>query len=268
MPLSIKSNGVTSVADVGSSVPGAGSPAAAGTSSITATPVKSPAVQLEAFFKSITTRFKIGNDTRDIATALRTTMQAVLAKRPDLADAKFDFVSSQGSIQVLSTELNEQDKGWLEGQLNANAALVAAVKTFHADATDVYTAIAEASDAPTTHSSEQVSDHIDRAVKFMSLFHALGSDIQSTLDQGGGAYFRTDGGALDPGRSSNSAAGFMSFMDQMQAIQDGAIGFASGDVMSPRGAFWMENPFYDAGFKLPNDVLGSGPASLGLSVKA
>lgn len=35
-----------------------------------------------------------------------------------------------------------------------------------------------------------------------------------------------------------------------------------------RNAFWMANPYWGAGFKLPDLQLGSASASAGLSVKA
>ena len=256
MDLSIPPNGTA--LDLASPPSNAQSPIPSAAGSITATPVPaaSQAEELAAFSESMTARYRLGDDTQAIATALQKTMQAIVDQRPDLADAKFDFVSRNGSLEVVSTDLSPKDKAWLAAQLNANAALLQSVNAFNQDATTV---------AQIPNSTDDVSNQVDGTVKFLSLLNSLGSDIQSTMNESGGTYSRSDGGPLDLNTPPNSAASFLSFATQMQAVQDGALTFESGGKSYPH-AMRMTNAYGDAGFKLSQLLPPS--ASLNLSVKA
>jgi hypothetical protein len=237
--------------------------------SITATPLvgSSEAEELAAFSESMTALYRLGDDTQDIATALQKTMQTIVDLRPDLAEARFDFVSKNGSLEVLSTELSLKDKNWLAAQLNANTTLAESVQAFNDDATTVYNIAAGKSLTAIPDSAHKVSDPVDGAVKFLSLLNSLGSDIQSTMDESGGTYSRSDGGPLDLSKAPDSAVSFLSFVAQMQAVQDGALTFESGGKFYSH-AMRMPNAYWDAGFKLSDLLPDSASASLGLSVTA
>lgn len=106
-------------------------------------------------------------------------MQSVVSERPDLANAHFDFHSSNGSIQVTSKDLSASDISWLQGQRNGNTSLVASVKAFHDDAVSGYAKWSEADGTPLTASqSDAVSARADGLGGFMSLFQSLGQDAQ------------------------------------------------------------------------------------------
>jgi hypothetical protein len=267
MELSIQLNGAAP--QLAPSAPSAQAPPApSGTGAITAIQVASSTAAQAALEDSWIARYKLGDDTREIAIALKQTMQKIVDQRPDLANTAFDFVAKNGSLQVVSTELSPQDRNWVATQLNANTALVDNVKTFNDDATTVYSVPADASPTSIAAAASKASDQVNGGVKFMSLLNSLGTDIQDTMNESGGKYSRTDGGALDLSRAPNSAARFLSFFDQMQAVQDGAMTFTAPNGKMSRNAFWMANPYSDAGFNLPDLPPGSASGSVGLSVKA
>ena len=270
MELSIHSNG-TPLTPAPSALSAAAPAAPSGTPPITSLQVASSTAEQAAFAAaqeaSWIARYKLGDDTREIAIALKQTMQKIVDQRPDLANTEFDFIAENGSLQVLSTQLSPKDRNWVAAQLNANSALVDNVNTFNDDATTVYSVPADASTS-IADAARTASDQVNGSVKFMTLLNSLGTDIQDTMNESGGTYSRTDGGPLDLSQSPNSATRFLSFIDQMQAVQDGALTFTAPDGKMSRNAFWMANPYSGAGFKLPDLQLGSGSASAGLSVKA
>jgi len=235
---------------------------------MTAIQVASSTAEEAALEKSWIARYKLGDDTREIAIALKKTMQTILSQRPDLANTSFDFIAVNGSLQVVSTALSPKDRNWVATQLNANTALVDNVKTFNDDATTVYSVPADASPTSIADAARKASDQVNGAVKFLSLLNSLGTDIQDTMNESGGTYSRADGGPLDLSQAPNSAATFLSFIDQMQAVQDSAMTFTSPNGKMSRNAFWMANPYFDAGFKLPDLQPGSASTSPGLSVTA
>lgn len=67
---------------------------------------------------------RMGNDARNIAYALTSSMRDVVSERPDLANAHFDFQSSNGTIQVTSKDMSASDVSWLQGKLNGNSLLL------------------------------------------------------------------------------------------------------------------------------------------------
>jgi hypothetical protein len=226
------------------------------------------AEQSAAFGEAMNALWGLGQHTQDIANALQTTMQAIIDQRPDLANAKFDFVSKNGSLEVVSTDLSPQDKGWLTSLLNANTSLVNSVKAFNDDATtmSLYDIGAQTSPTPIADSTRAVSKQVDGSVKFISFLDAVGNDIQQTMHAGRGAYVRSDGGPLDLGQSHNTATKFLSYTAQMQAVQTGAINFEYHGTTYTHGMS-MSNPYVNAWYNLKDFVSASLPATLGLSVK-
>lgn len=73
---------------------------------------------------------------RDVTSQLATSLHEIIAKRPDLADAQFDFMTDNGQIKVVSKTMTESDRAWVESTLNANAGLVLATRAFHQQAVD------------------------------------------------------------------------------------------------------------------------------------
>ncbi|SMC27249.1 hypothetical protein SAMN02745857_02766 [Andreprevotia lacus DSM 23236] len=51
-------------------------------------------------------------------------------QRPDLAHAQWDFALKGGKLSVVSNDLSDQDKAWLEGRLNADKTMQQAARTF------------------------------------------------------------------------------------------------------------------------------------------
>ncbi|WP_148654677.1 hypothetical protein [Paraburkholderia caribensis] len=170
---------------------------------------------------------KMGNDARNIAKALTSTMQSILSQRPDLANAHFDFHPSNGSIKVTSKALGASDILWLEGKLNGNASLVASVKAFHDDAVSGYAKWSEADGASLTASqSDAISEKADGLGGFLSLFQSLGQDAQK-YQMKDGDYKLADGSTMDLGQDPTTAAGFLLFVKSAQAAENGTSEFTS-----------------------------------------
>jgi hypothetical protein len=154
-------------------------------------------------------------------------MQAVLSERPDLANAHFDFQSSNGSIQVVSKSLNADDKSWLQEKPNSNAGLVQAVKAFHDDAVAGYASWADADGSPLTQAqSDDVSKNADGLVGFLDLFKNLGNDAQQYQIKDG-TYTTSDGSPMNLAQDPTTAAGFLAFNKSAQASANGSFSFTS-----------------------------------------
>ncbi|MBW0445147.1 hypothetical protein EN871_04345 [bacterium M00.F.Ca.ET.228.01.1.1] len=189
--------------------------------------------RLNKYLRAITTPMTLGEDAQNVATALVPTMRAILRERPDLANAPFDFQSSNGSIRVVSAGLSADDKSWLQGKLNNNTDLVQAVKTFHDDAVAGYAFWADADGAPLTQAqTDEVSKKADGMVGFLNLFKSLGSDAQQ-YQMKDGTYTTSDGSPMDLAQDPTTAAGFLAFNKSAQASADGTFTFTanSGHVL-------------------------------------
>lgn len=190
--------------------------------------------RLDKYLKAITTPMTLGEDAQNVASALVPTMQEVVSERPDLAHAHFDFKSSNGAIQLVSKDLNADDKSWLQGKLNGNTALVQAVKTFHDDAVAGYASWADADGSPLTQAQlDEVSKEADGLVGFLDLFKNLGSDAQQ-YQMKDGTYTTTDGSPINLAQDPTTAAGFLAFNKSAQASANGTFSFTSnsGRVVS------------------------------------
>lgn len=50
---------------------------------------------------------------RDVTSQLAASMHEIIAKRPDLADAQFDFTTDNGQIKVVAKTMTESDRAWV-----------------------------------------------------------------------------------------------------------------------------------------------------------
>jgi hypothetical protein len=170
----------------------------------------------------------ISHDTKALADTITDVFQSIMAARPDLADAQFDFVSSQGGIKVVSSTMSRADKQWLEDQLNANQGLVDAVNGFNTDLGTLLKANA-AVDAAKDPSSQQVSAaqakaKIDGTVHFLSLMQSVAYEASKTGWDRDATYTDTQGRPIDlAGARTTSLAGMIDAKRQLDALQDGAI---------------------------------------------
>lgn len=170
----------------------------------------------------------MGADAENIANALMPTMKSIVSERPDLANAHFDFQSSNGLIQVVSNTLSASDKNWLQGKLNANSSLVQGVKSFHDAAVSGYAAMSEAGGSPplTQAQLDAVSKKADGLVSFLNLFHSLGNAAQKSLMRDG-TYKTSDGTTMNLAQDPTTAAGFLQFNKSAQAAANGTFSFIS-----------------------------------------
>jgi hypothetical protein len=223
------------------------------------------AARVAKYLDALGAPLKMGNDARNIANALTSTMQSVVSERPDLANAHFDFHSSNGSIQVTSKDLSASDISWLQGKLNGNTSLVASVKAFHDDAVRGYAKWSEADGTPLTASqSDAVSQKADGLGGFMSLFKSLGQDAQK-YQMKDGDYKLADGSKMDLGQDPTTAAGFLLFAKSAQAFENGTSNFVStsGKTLSGGQVDVFQNTSV-----IPNFFPGSETRSLGFSQTA
>jgi hypothetical protein len=61
--------------------------------------------------------------------------KAIARERPELAKASWDFTVKDGKLTVAGAGISKEDKVWLEGKLNSNGVLTAAVSTYMKAAT-------------------------------------------------------------------------------------------------------------------------------------
>jgi len=223
--------------------------------------------RIDKYLDALGAPLRMGKDAQDIARALVSTMRALINTRPDLANAQFDFSSSDGVLVVSSAALGDSDKQWLQGQLNGNAALVQAVRSFHDDAVAGYAMWAEADGQPLSPARlESVSRQADGLTSFMNLFGKLGADAQQSL-MTGGKYYRSDGSALDLGQDPSSAAGFLDFMRSADAAGLGTARFVTSSGKILDGVLGM-NIFGMNSAAIPNFFPPSETRSLGVNETA
>ncbi|WP_148654683.1 hypothetical protein [Paraburkholderia caribensis] len=223
------------------------------------------AARVAKYLDALGAPLKMGNDARNIANALTSTMQSVLSQRPDLANAHFDFHSSNGSIEVTSEDLGANDIAWLQGMLKGNASLVASVSAFHNDAVSGYAKWSEADGTPLTASqSDAVSEKADALGGFMSLFQSLGQDARK-YQMKDGDYKLADGSKMDLDQDPTTAAGFLLFAKSAQAAEDGTSTFVS---TSGNTLFGGQMSVFQNTSVIPNFFPPSGTKSLGFSQTA
>lgn len=170
----------------------------------------------------------MGADAQNIAIELVPTMQSVVSERPDLANAHFDFQSSNGSIQVVSDTLSTSDKNWIQEKLNINSNLVKAVKSFHDHAVSGYATMSEAGGSPplTQAQLDAVSKKADGLVSFLNLFQNLGNAAQR-YQMRDGTYKTSDGTTMNLAEDPTTAVGFLKFNKSAQAAENGTFSFIS-----------------------------------------
>lgn len=223
------------------------------------------AARVAKYLDALAAPLKMGNDARNIANSLISTMRSVVSERPDLANAHFDFHSSNGSLQVTSKGLSASDISWLQGKLNGNTSLVASVKAFHDDAVSGYAKWSEADGAPLTASqSDAVSEKADGLGGFMSLFQSLGQDAQK-YQMKDGDYKLVDGSKMDLGQDPTTAAGFLLFAKSAQAAENGTSSFVS---TSGKTLYGGQMDVFQNTSVMPNFFPDSGTRSLGFSQTA
>jgi hypothetical protein len=203
--------------------------------------------------KALTTPALLSTDASNIANALKPTMQAIVSARPDLANAKFDFQSSNGAILVVSSSLNASDKAWIQGQLNSNLSLVHAVQSFHNDAMAGYALFSKGDGAPLTQAQTAgVSQIADKSFSFLSLFQSVGTmanQFKAVLS----AYQTPAGQATNFAQDPTSAAGFLGFMKTAQTP-----GGAIGDIFQLAPNAVMPQFFPDSSYFTPAEVQSLG----------
>ena len=186
------------------------------------------------YAQALGTPVLLGSDAKNIANALTPTMQSIASERPDLANAHFDFQSSNGSIQVVSTSLSASDKAWIQGKLNSNSSLVQAVQSFHNDAVAGYSTWADADGASLTQvQADAVSKKADESFSFLSLFQSVGNEAEKfkAVDS---TYQTAAGKAINFAQDPTTASGFLDFIKTAQApVGGGNIFEISPDAVMP-----------------------------------
>lgn len=182
-----------------------------------------------ALYRQQLAQAAIGKDTKVLADTVTDAFKTILAARPDLADAQFDFVSDKGGIKVVSSSMSRADKQWLEDQLNANQALVDAVNGFNTDLGTLVKANATL-DALNDPSGQQASaakaatGKIDGSVRFLSLLQSVVYEASKSGWDRNATYTDTQGRPIDlAGARTTSLAGMIDAKRQLDALQNGSI---------------------------------------------
>lgn len=162
---------------------------------------------------------------RGVTSQLATSLHEIVAKRPDLADAQFDFKTDNGRIQVVSKTMTESDRAWVESTLNANAGLVLATREFHQQAVDFAGQGAAAVGETFTDDDRQVaSQRADADFLFMKELNVSVARNQK-LEEVGGHFTAQDGTRLKFDQSAGSARGTLALLDTDRQLSSGAAIF-------------------------------------------
>ncbi|WP_027781376.1 MULTISPECIES: hypothetical protein [Burkholderia] len=196
---------------------------------------------------------------RGVTDALATSLQDIVAKRPDLADAPFDFMTDDGRIKVVSKTLTDGDRAWIESTLNANAGLVLATRAFHEQAVDIAAqGAAVRGDTFTDGDRAAASQGADARFHFMSLLNRSVADNPPPVPPGG--HFTTrDGTTLTIAPSAGSARGTLALLDTARQLSSGAAIFVDS---SGKKSYGMRVELVNVGF----DVLAAYAPDGGNSV--
>lgn len=209
---------------------------------------------------------KLAGDLQDVASALAPSMQKIIEDRPDLATAQFDFQSDNGSIKVVSNSLNDHDKAWLQQTLNANSGLVAAVKTFHDDATKSYALWAGADGKSLSPSDiDKVSQLADQHFNFIGMFQNASRAMLQNMDRDG-SYTSSNGAPIDFHQSVNSPLSFLVFQKSNLSILNGSDTETAGDGRKYYGA--VKGNFFSSPGVIPGFLPDTSSSSLGLDEMA
>jgi hypothetical protein len=205
----------------------ASAPGDTSATSLQVAPAQSPDIT-NILYRQQLAQAAITHDTQALADTVTEAFQSIMAARPDLANAQFDFVSDQGGIKVVSSTMSRADKQWLEDQLNANQGLVDAVNGFNTDLGTLLKANA-AVDAAKDPSSQQASAaqakaKLDGTVHFLSLLQSVAYEASKTGWDRDATYTDTQGRPVDLARvRTTSLAGMIDAKRQLDAVQSGSI---------------------------------------------
>ncbi|MBM2767817.1 hypothetical protein [Burkholderia anthina] len=158
---------------------------------------------------------------RGVADSLATSMQEIIAKRPDLADAQFDFMTDNGQIKVVSKTMKDSDRAWVESTLNANAGLVRATRDFHKQAVDLAAqGAAVRGETFTDDDRAAVSRGADARYQFMSMLNTSVARNQPLFS--GQRVVAQDGTLLKVEASAGTASGTLSLLNTVHQLSSGA----------------------------------------------
>lgn len=250
-PLQTGAQGLTTVALQVASTDAAGTDGA-----IELTLAQPPDIKKTTVYRQWQAQAAVGADTEALANTVTSAFKDILALRPDLADAQFDFVSGNGVLKVISSDLSDDDRRWLEQQLNANTSLLGAVGVLNADmstAIDARNAVQNETDGSSTAPAAKVPDGSIHYLAFLqSLAHAAGQ----TGALRDASYTDGEGKPFDLSKvSTTSLSGMIDARRQMDALQQGTIIAILGNGKTLYGAR------RDPGIYLPAAGMLAGDAS-------
>jgi len=198
---------------------------------------------------------QVGQDTQALTRTVTAAFKSILAQRPDLADAQFDFVSDGGQLKVVSNDLSDSDRKWLEGQLNANSALIDRIQQFNADMVSAYDGAQQVVPSGTSlrdtgQHYQNVAGAIDGSVKFLSMIQQVANKAGQTGWFNDATYTDAQGGAIDLAKArATSLAGMIDTARQLDALVNGTIVTHLGNGQT------------DYGVTNPGVFLSAGPAA-------
>jgi len=114
-----------------------------------------------------------------IEASMSLSLQHIEQQRPDLAQSGFNLVSSSGSLQVQSPDLDDSDASWLQLQFNGNSMLVDAVNAFNQHIVATWNDVSVTAPDGSTRRYSNLEATIDGAIDFKAL-------IRSTVITSGG----------------------------------------------------------------------------------
>lgn len=200
----------------------------------------------------------VSQDTQALVGTVTSAFTGILAQRPDLAAAQFDFVSEEGKLTVVSNELSDSDRKWLEDQLNGDTTLVNQMRQFNTDMVSAYdgtqqVAVSGTSLRETGQQYQDVADAIDGSVKFLSLINQVANKAGQSGWFKDATYTDENGGAIDLAKArATSLAGMIDTGRQLEALVTGSIVTHLGNgqtvygVSNP-GVFLSAGPFAATG---------------------
>lgn len=168
----------------------------------------------------------VAQDTQELANAVTAAFQAIIGQRPDLANATFDFTGGKDGIKVTSSALSDEDRAWLEKQLNANSALVDMVNRFNGDlgkAVDETAAITASQTGVATPPKTSAAQ-TDHAIPILALLQGVVNQAASSSPSGDTTYTDSWDQPVDLSKAkTTSLAGMIDAKRQLDALQDGSI---------------------------------------------
>ena len=220
-----------------------------------------PEAMQAARTKQLTILGDLSTKLRDVTSELATSLQEIIAKRPDLADAKFDFMTDNGRIKVVSKTMTESDRAWVESTLNANAGLVFATREFHQQAVDfAEQGAAAVGDTFSDDDRKVASQRADADFLFMKEMNASVARNRK-FEEVGGHFTTQDGTRLNFDESAGSARGTLALLDTDRQLSSGAAIFVSDE--SGQKTYGRRAGLIDVGFGNAFEDILNGTHSVG-----